>query len=177
MAMSRNFLKLFFCIIFFILGDGMLKHIQGWDIAKAVNKDYKAFIRSFAGAKATCQTRFPCKQHWICHFSRREKLLHSEKLAESITTFILLLTQSTILDKRSISVSHIIQRNEKCNNKVSLRKNCPYSYFPAFGLNTETYGVSKCGKKRTRETPNTSTFLTICLRGILVWKRFVVKQT
>ena len=61
--MSRNFLKLFFCIIFFILGDGMLKHIQGWDIAKAVNKDYKAFIRSFVGAKATCQTRFPCKQH------------------------------------------------------------------------------------------------------------------
>ena len=36
-------------------------------------------------------------------------------------------------------------------------------YFPAFGLNTEKYGVSlhiqsKCGKIQTRITPNTDTF-------------------
>ena len=36
-------------------------------------------------------------------------------------------------------------------------------YFPAFGLNTEGYGVSlhilsECGKIRTRITPNTDTF-------------------
>ena len=36
-------------------------------------------------------------------------------------------------------------------------------YFPVFGLNTETYGVSlpiqsECGKIRTRKTPNTDTF-------------------
>ena len=36
-------------------------------------------------------------------------------------------------------------------------------YFPAFGLNTERYGVSvhiqsKCGKMRTKKTPNTDTF-------------------
>ena len=36
-------------------------------------------------------------------------------------------------------------------------------YFPAFGLNTERYGVSlriqsECGKIRTRITPNTDTF-------------------
>ena len=37
-------------------------------------------------------------------------------------------------------------------------------YFPAFGLNTERYGVSlriqsKCRKIRTRKTPNADTFL------------------
>ena len=36
-------------------------------------------------------------------------------------------------------------------------------YFPVFGLNAERYGVSlriqsKCGKMRTRKTPNTDTF-------------------
>ena len=36
-------------------------------------------------------------------------------------------------------------------------------HFPAFGLNTERYGVSlrilsECGKMRTRITPNTDTF-------------------
>ena len=39
-------------------------------------------------------------------------------------------------------------------------------YFPAFGLNTERYGVylriqSKCGKMRTRLTPNTHSFYTV----------------
>ena len=36
-------------------------------------------------------------------------------------------------------------------------------YFPAFGLNTETYSAnlhvqSECGKLQTRKTPNTNTF-------------------
>ena len=44
---------------------------------------------------------------------------------------------------------------------ITLREKCPY--FPAFGLNTERYGVSlriqyKCRKIRTRITPNTDTF-------------------
>ena len=50
-----------------------------------------------------------------------------------------------------------------------LREKCPNTeffsgpYFPAFGLNTERYGVflliqSKCGKIRTRKTLNTDTF-------------------
>ena len=39
-------------------------------------------------------------------------------------------------------------------------------YFPAFGLNTERYGVSlpiqsECGKIRTRKTPNTDTFQAV----------------
>ena len=39
-------------------------------------------------------------------------------------------------------------------------------YFPAFELNTERYGISlhiqyKCGKIRTRKTPNTHTFYTV----------------
>ena len=39
-------------------------------------------------------------------------------------------------------------------------------YFPAFGLNTEKYGVSlcthsECGKIRTRITPNTDTFYAV----------------
>ena len=44
-------------------------------------------------------------------------------------------------------------------------------YFPAFGLNTEIYGVSlciqsKCGKIRTRITPNTDTFHAVFFRDL-----------
>ena len=40
------------------------------------------------------------------------------------------------------------------------------THFPAFGLNTERYGVSlriqsECGKMRSRITPNTDTFYTV----------------
>ena len=42
------------------------------------------------------------------------------------------------------------------------------SYFPAFRLNTEKYAVSlciqsKCGKMRTRITPNTDTFYAVVI--------------
>ena len=52
-----------------------------------------------------------------------------------------------------------------CVKSVRIRS---YSdpYFPAFGQNTERYGPSlciqsKCGKMRTRITPNTDTFYAV----------------
>ena len=50
----------------------------------------------------------------------------------------------------------------RCVKSVCIRSFCG-PYFPAFGLNTEIYGVSfriqsKCRKIRTRKTPNTDTF-------------------
>ena len=52
-----------------------------------------------------------------------------------------------------------------------MREKCPYSefsgpYFPAFGLNTEIYGVSlriqsECKKIWPRKTPNTDTFYAV----------------
>ena len=48
-------------------------------------------------------------------------------------------------------------------------------YFPAFGLNTERYGLSfvslriqsECGKTRIRKTPNTGTFHAVHTLEIL----------
>ena len=34
-------------------------------------------------------------------------------------------------------------------------------YFPAFGLNTERYGVFECRKIQIRKTPNTDTFYSV----------------
>ena len=60
----------------------------------------------------------------------------------------------------------------------SLRKRCQFRsysglYFPAFGLNTERYSVSlriqsKCGKIRTRITPNTDTFRAVNVTIIII---------
>ena len=76
---------------------------------------------------------------------------------------------------RSTKVSHrfpllnqffkLILRSAHCVKSVRIPS---YSgrHFPAFGLNTEGYGVSiriqfKCGKIRTRMTPNTDTFYAV----------------
>ena len=53
-------------------------------------------------------------------------------------------------------------KGKHCVKSVSIRS-FPGPYFPAFGLNMERYSVShrmqsKCGKIRTRETPNIDTF-------------------
>ena len=37
--------------LFLILRDRILKHIQRWDLTKAVNSKYKFFVPSFAKAK------------------------------------------------------------------------------------------------------------------------------
>ena len=52
-------------------------------------------------------------------------------------------------------------------------------YFPAFGLNTEKYGVSlhiqpKCGKITTRKTSNTDTFHAVGVKVINVQITFFI---
>ena len=56
-----------------------------------------------------------------------------------------------------------------CNSLILISYSGPY--FPAFGLNTESYSVSlriqsECGKMRTRITPNTDTFYAVLLTNI-----------
>ena len=57
------------------------------------------------------------------------------------------------------------QTMKHCVKRVRIRSYYGL-YFPAFGLNTDRYGLSlriqsECGKIRTRITPNTDTFHTV----------------
>ena len=59
-------------------------------------------------------------------------------------------------------VLHFMSFILHCVKSVHIRS-CSVPYFPAFGLNTERFRASlriqsKCGKRRTRITPNTNTF-------------------
>ena len=65
-----------------------------------------------------------------------------------------------------------LSRNFHCVKSVRIRS-FSGPYFPAFGLNTEIYGVnlpiqSECGKIRTRKTPNTDTFYVVYLISVLL---------
>ena len=38
----------------FLRGDSMVKHLNGWEISKKLNKNCKVFVKTFSGAKTAC---------------------------------------------------------------------------------------------------------------------------
>ena len=42
----------------FVLGDSMVKHIQGWDITKKLENKDKVYFRQFAGSKVICMNDY-----------------------------------------------------------------------------------------------------------------------
>ena len=42
----------------FVLGDSMVKYIQGWDITKKLENKHKVYIRQFAGSKVICMNDY-----------------------------------------------------------------------------------------------------------------------
>ena len=88
-------------------------------------------------------------------------------------------SQRTLVVNSSLRKASSLKFNRVLNKSLKLLlKNCHYvksndirrisgPYFPAFGLNMERCGVSRCiqsecGSMRTRKTPNTDTFHAVC---------------
>ena len=38
----------------FVIGDSMVKHLNGWEMSKKLNANCKVFVKTFSGAKTTC---------------------------------------------------------------------------------------------------------------------------
>ena len=73
----------------FILGDSMVKHVEGWKLAKNVDRKHKVYVRSFPSVKVKCMKDYVklCIRennldHVIIHVSANE--LDSERQAEMI---------------------------------------------------------------------------------------------
>ena len=96
---------------------------------KKLNNKHKVFVRSFSGAKTTCMRDYikPClrensPEHVVLHVGTND--LPSVKPADSIARSIITLAQEVIAEKRSVSTSNIIPRNDKWNNKVFEVNSC-----------------------------------------------------
>ena len=80
----------------FILGDSMVKHINGWEMSKKLNNKHKVFVRSFSGAKTICMRdyikpslRENSPEHVVFHVGTND--LPSVKPADSIARSIITL--------------------------------------------------------------------------------------
>ena len=108
----------------YILGDSMVKHIEGWKLTKKTDKNHKIYVRSFPGAKVKCMKDYakPCirendPDHVILHAGTNE--LNSELLPERIAKSIVDVAKNIKSEKRSVSISGVVPRNDDLNNKAS----------------------------------------------------------
>ena len=96
---------------------------------KKLNNKHKVFVRNFSGAKTTCMRdyiklclRENNPEHVVLHVGTND--LPSVKPTDSIARSIITLAQEVIAEKRSVSISSIIPRNDKWNNKVFEENSC-----------------------------------------------------
>ena len=108
----------------YILGDSMVKHIEGWKLTKKTDKNHKIYVRSFPGAKVKCMKNYvkACirendPDHVILHVGTNE--LNSELLPERIAKSIVDVAKNIKSEKSSVSISGIVPRNDDLNNKAS----------------------------------------------------------
>ena len=113
----------------FILGDSMVKHIQGWEINRKLDYKQNVYVRQFSGVKVNCMSDYvkPCTRennpdHIIFHVGTND--IPSTKIPEFIARSILDLAKNVSSEYCSVSVSNIIPRNDQWNNKVREVNDC-----------------------------------------------------
>ena len=105
----------------YILGDSMVKHVEGWQLSKSTNQ--KVYVRNFTGAKVKCMKDYvkPCirendPDHVIMHVGTNE--MNSELPPERIAKSVIDVAKNVKTDTCSVSISGIIPRSDNFNNKV-----------------------------------------------------------
>ena len=96
----------------FVIGDSMVKQLNGWEMSKTLNTNCKVFIKTFSGAKTTCMNNYlkpwvrSSPVHFILHVGTND--LPSDKLSEEIARSIIDLPTSIKNGKHDVSISKII---------------------------------------------------------------------
>ena len=108
----------------YILGDSMVKHVEGWKLKKSIDKNQNVYVRSFSGAKVKCMKDYvkPCireknPDYVILHVGTNE--LNSELPPERIAKSIVDVAKNTQSDSRIVSISGIVPRSDNFNIKAT----------------------------------------------------------
>ena len=99
-----------------ILGDSMIKHVNGWEISRKLQGNCKVYVKHFSGAKTKCMKDYikPSQRensdHYILHVGTNDLCLDRspELIAKSIIDLALTLKN----ESHDVSVSNIIVRND-----------------------------------------------------------------
>ena len=108
----------------FILGDGMVKKVNGFYLTRIIKHKFLVKVRPFSSVKTRC-TYYLAKQtfresntgHVILHVGIND--LNTEKTVSQISKSILDLANSLKNETNTIHVSLIVPRNDNLKNKVN----------------------------------------------------------
>ena len=102
----------------FILGDSIVKHIQGWEITKTLDNKQKVYVRQFSGSKVSCMKDYvkpSIRENNPGHiFHIGTNSVPSEKTPQVIAQSIVDLAKSVANDNLQVTVSSIVPRNDQC---------------------------------------------------------------
>ena len=102
-----------------ILGDVMVKHINGWEISKRLQSDCKVYVKQFSGARTKCMKDYmkhslrENSDHFIIHVGTND--LNTERSPELIAKSIVDLATTLKGNSRDVSASNIIVRGNNSN--------------------------------------------------------------
>ena len=100
-----------------LLGDCMIKHTNGWEIAKKLKPECKVFVRNFPGATTQCMADYmkpsirAKPNHFILHVGTND--LSSNRPPDEIAKAIIDLASELKSEKSGVSISSIIMRADK----------------------------------------------------------------
>ena len=107
----------------FILGDSIVKHIQGWEITKKRDNKQKVYVRQFSRSNVSCMRdcvkpsiRENNPDHIIFHVGTN--YVPSEKTPEVIAQSTIDLAKTVANDNLQVTVSSIVSRNDQWIKKV-----------------------------------------------------------
>ena len=104
-----------------ILGDSIVKHVNGWEIAKKL-PNCKVYAKSFSGAKVRCMKDYlkpslrQNPDHVVLHVGTND--LDSDKDPELIAKSIVDLARTVKKDTCEVTISNIVVRNDKLKKKA-----------------------------------------------------------
>ena len=96
----------------FVIGNSMVRHLNGWEISKILNENCKVFFETFSGAKTTCMNDYvkpsgrSSPDHFILHIGTND--LSSDKSPEEIDRSTIDLATSISNEKHDFSIFKII---------------------------------------------------------------------
>ena len=103
----------------------MIKHINGWDLAKKMKGNCKVYLKPFSRAKKDCMIHYskPSVRHDLDHFILHIDTtdLKPEKSPEFLTECIIDLAVSLKNEKRDVSISNSPVRTQ--NQELSKKDN------------------------------------------------------
>ena len=114
----------------FIIGDSMVKYLNGWEMSKKLNANCKVLVKTFSGAKTACMHDYvkPSVRNsldlFILHVGTND--LSSNKSQEEIARSIIDLATPIRNKKHDVSISNIITR---ADDKKREEKRCEVNSF------------------------------------------------